>query len=163
MFQNFTPRIHLSEADFANMTMNGALCNHDGELDLKAFELMIREQIKLFTLRQLKDKAFHTPSGDVEFTLLQTTKQIIVQQMFVEQRIKEQDEQWSKVLGGIAFQLAKNKEQNDFLLAHLMKQRVDHESGAEHDWTHNGTKKPASLLSSSADLDLDNSTDKTMR
>jgi hypothetical protein len=38
--QDFTPRIHISPADFAVITNNGAMCDERGQLGLKEFEVL---------------------------------------------------------------------------------------------------------------------------
>ncbi len=43
--QDFQPTIYMTDADFANITNNGALCDSNGELGPSEFEDMMRKQI----------------------------------------------------------------------------------------------------------------------
>jgi hypothetical protein len=53
--QNFTPRIHISEEDFASITRYGKLLDGEGHLGFVEFEHVMRSQIKLFVQRQLSN------------------------------------------------------------------------------------------------------------
>ncbi len=44
--QDFRPRIHLTESDFASITANGALCGPDGQLGAVEFENVMRKQVR---------------------------------------------------------------------------------------------------------------------
>jgi hypothetical protein len=55
LMQNFTPRIHISEEDFAIITRNGELLDEEGHLGFLEFEHVMRSQIKLFVQRQLSN------------------------------------------------------------------------------------------------------------
>jgi hypothetical protein len=46
--QDFQPRIHLNEADFAVLTRGGALCDAAGRVGPKEFELAMRAQLRLY-------------------------------------------------------------------------------------------------------------------
>ena len=51
--QEFTPRIYLSEEDFAVMTLGGTLLDPEGQLRLDKFEELMRDQMRQYVLRQL--------------------------------------------------------------------------------------------------------------
>lgn len=51
--QDFKPRIHISESDFATITMDGKLCNSSGKLGAEQFETVFRRLLKLYTQRQV--------------------------------------------------------------------------------------------------------------
>ncbi len=52
-WQDFKPRIHISESDFATITLDGKLCNSDGNLEAAQFETVFRRLLKLYTQRQV--------------------------------------------------------------------------------------------------------------
>ena len=43
--QDFYPRIHITNSDFASITENGALCDADGHLGQTEFANVIRRQV----------------------------------------------------------------------------------------------------------------------
>ena len=47
LLQDFTPRIHISPADFAVITNNGAMCDERGQLGLREFEVRIAPQCQI--------------------------------------------------------------------------------------------------------------------
>jgi hypothetical protein len=51
--QDFSPRIHVSESDFATMTLDGKLCNSFGTLGAEQFEAVFRRMLKLYAQRQV--------------------------------------------------------------------------------------------------------------
>ncbi len=53
--QDFTPRIHISDEDFAIITSSGDLLDEEGHLGFQEFEQVMRSQIKLFVQRQLSN------------------------------------------------------------------------------------------------------------
>ena len=53
--QNFQPPIHFSEADYAVLTQDGALCDAGGGLGPASFEAALRRQIALYHQRKLSD------------------------------------------------------------------------------------------------------------
>ncbi len=46
--QDFTPRIHVSDSDFMAITRNGALCRPNGGLGPAEFEVVMRDQLRLY-------------------------------------------------------------------------------------------------------------------
>jgi hypothetical protein len=56
--QDFRPRIHVSESDFATITMDGKLCNSDGRLGKSQFEAVFRRMLKLYTQRQVLNSSY---------------------------------------------------------------------------------------------------------
>ncbi len=51
--QDFKPQIHISESDFATITLDGTLCNSVGKLGAEQFETVFRRLLKLYTQRQV--------------------------------------------------------------------------------------------------------------
>ena len=45
--QPFQPKLHMTDADFHSITLNGKLCDEEGGLGWKEFELVMREQVCL--------------------------------------------------------------------------------------------------------------------
>ncbi len=43
--QPFKPKLHMTDADFLSITRNGELCDGDGGLGKREFELVMREQV----------------------------------------------------------------------------------------------------------------------
>ncbi len=43
--QPFQPKLHMTDADFLSITRNGELCDEDGGLGTREFELVMREQV----------------------------------------------------------------------------------------------------------------------
>ncbi len=46
--QNFRPLIHVTRTDFDAITHDRALCDADGAIDAAGFEIMMREQVRVF-------------------------------------------------------------------------------------------------------------------
>jgi hypothetical protein len=44
--QPFEPKLHMTDADFHSITLNGRLCDDEGGLGLPEFERMMREQVR---------------------------------------------------------------------------------------------------------------------
>ena len=54
--QNFQPRIHVTEADFAVLTEHGRLCaKGDGHMQIGDFEEAMRRQMRFYAQRKLSD------------------------------------------------------------------------------------------------------------
>ncbi len=79
--QDFTPRINLSEEDFAIMTRNGALLDDDGLLNIEAFEVVMKDQVKRFVQRQLTNILAIGRCSDAEEVQLSTMKAILHEQV----------------------------------------------------------------------------------
>ena len=86
--QDFTPRIVLSEEDFAVMTRGGALLDPGGQLLLADFEAIMRDQVRQFVLRQLTGALTAAAGGGgpprgvpAEVVQLSTAKAILHQQV----------------------------------------------------------------------------------
>ena len=45
VLQPFQPKLHLTDEDFLSITHNGQLCDAEGGLGLKEFELVMRDQV----------------------------------------------------------------------------------------------------------------------
>ena len=43
--QPFQPKLHMTDADFLSITRNGRLCDEEGGLGEREFELVMREQV----------------------------------------------------------------------------------------------------------------------
>ncbi len=43
--QPFKPKLHMTDADFLSITRNGKLCDDEGGLGEREFELVMREQV----------------------------------------------------------------------------------------------------------------------
>ncbi len=53
--QPFQPKLHITDADFLSITRNGQLCDAEGGLGLKEFELVMRDQVQRVSfLRELR-------------------------------------------------------------------------------------------------------------
>jgi len=50
---NFTPGIHLSREDFDLITLKGAMCDEENELDVERFGQVMKHQLRLFVERNL--------------------------------------------------------------------------------------------------------------
>ena len=48
-FQDFKPPIHIADSDFMNLTNNQQLCDKDGNIGLKEFILIMRQQLTNYT------------------------------------------------------------------------------------------------------------------
>ena len=46
--QDFHPRIHLTDSDYASVTASGTLCAEDGRLGAAEFEAAMRRQLLLY-------------------------------------------------------------------------------------------------------------------
>jgi hypothetical protein len=79
--QDFTPRINLSEEDFAIMTRNGLLLDDDGLLNIEAFEVVMKDQVKRFVQRQLTNILAIGRCSDAEEVQLSTMKAILHEQV----------------------------------------------------------------------------------
>jgi hypothetical protein len=44
--QPFQPKLHMTDADFLSITLNGKLCDNEGGLGEREFELVMREQVR---------------------------------------------------------------------------------------------------------------------
>ncbi len=47
--QPFQPKLHMTDADFLSITRNGKLCDNEGGLGEREFELVMREQVRART------------------------------------------------------------------------------------------------------------------
>jgi hypothetical protein len=79
--QDFTPRINLSEEDFAIMTRGGQLLDEDGLLSIEAFEVVLKDQVKRFVQRQLTNILAIGRCSDAEEVQLSTMKAILHEQV----------------------------------------------------------------------------------
>jgi hypothetical protein len=59
--QPFQPKLHMTDADFLSITLNGKLCDNEGGLGEREFELVMREQVRrLHAMTSLPAaRAFH--------------------------------------------------------------------------------------------------------
>ncbi len=79
--QDFTPRIHLSDEDFAVITRCCTLHDSGGLLSIEQFEEVMRDQMNRFVQRQLTNTLAiqrFTGSGEVQLT---TMKAILQEQV----------------------------------------------------------------------------------
>ncbi len=81
LWQDFKPRINLSEEDFAIMTRGGALLDYDGLLGIEAFEVVMKDQVKRFVQRQLTNILAIGRCSDAEEVQLSTMKAILHEQV----------------------------------------------------------------------------------
>ncbi len=82
LVQDFTPRIHLSEEDFAVMTRNGTLLDSEGQLQLETFDEIMRDQIKQYVRRQITNTLTVGPQCVATETVqLSTMKAILHEQV----------------------------------------------------------------------------------
>ena len=72
--QDFTPPIHVSASDFASITQNGALCDANGDLGPAEFEALLRQQVRLYTQRQVVETLMHGQASAADFVMLETLK-----------------------------------------------------------------------------------------
>jgi hypothetical protein len=79
--QDFTPRINLSEEDFAIMTRGGQLLDEDGLLSIEAFEVVLKDQVKRFVQRQLTNILAIGRCSNAEEVQLSTMKAILHEQV----------------------------------------------------------------------------------
>jgi hypothetical protein len=79
--QDFTPRINLSEEDFAIMTRGGELLDDDGLLSIEAFEVVMKNQVKRFVQRQLTNILAIGRCSDAEEVQISTIKAILHEQV----------------------------------------------------------------------------------
>jgi hypothetical protein len=75
--QDFKPRIHLSESDYAVFTQNGTLCDEHGNLGPQQFETALRRQMKIYTQRQLSNALILGASSRAELVQLGTLKAVL--------------------------------------------------------------------------------------
>jgi hypothetical protein len=54
--QPFQPKLHMTDADFHSITLNGKLCDGEGGMGLREFEKVMREQV-------LRPSPFPSPDG----------------------------------------------------------------------------------------------------
>jgi hypothetical protein len=80
-WQDFTPKINLSEEDFAIMTRGGALLDDDGLLSMEAFEVVMKDQVKRFVQRQLTNILAIGRCSDAEEVQISTMKSILHEQV----------------------------------------------------------------------------------
>ncbi len=80
-WQDFTPRINLSEEDFAIMTRGGQLLDEDGFLSMEAFEVVLKDQVKRFVQRQLTNILAIGRCSNAEEVQLSTMKAILHEQV----------------------------------------------------------------------------------
>ena len=50
--QDFHPRIHMTDSDFASITLDGKLCDAKGQLGPREFEEVMRRQVPVIISRQ---------------------------------------------------------------------------------------------------------------
>ena len=67
----------MSESDFMDITLNGTLCNADGEIGSKEFETVMRKQVTTYLQTRLTDFSDFRTSEDIEFTHLGAVKTIL--------------------------------------------------------------------------------------
>jgi hypothetical protein len=78
--QDFKPRIHLSESDYAVFTQSGTLCDEHGNLGPQQFETALRRQMKIYTQRQLSNALILGASSRAELLQLGTLKALLREQ-----------------------------------------------------------------------------------
>jgi hypothetical protein len=90
--QDFKPRIHISESDYAVLTKGWALCDEDGNLGPEQFEAALRNQMKLFTQRQLSNALILGTSSRAELVQLGTLKVVLREQakLHDDQRLRDE-------------------------------------------------------------------------
>jgi hypothetical protein len=79
--QDFTPRINLSEEDFAIITRDGELLDDEGLLNMEAFEMVMKDQVKRFVQRQLTNILAIGRCSDAEEVQISTMKAILYEQV----------------------------------------------------------------------------------
>ncbi len=62
---DFHPPVHVTVSDFAAITQDGVLCNQNGEMTPRDFELAMRLQLKLFV--QVHAQRRHHNTGTILF------------------------------------------------------------------------------------------------
>ncbi len=69
--QPFEPKLHMTDADFQTITLNGKLCDGEGGLGLEEFERVMREQVSLPSRSRLRGWATrvrHIPTSTTHET-----------------------------------------------------------------------------------------------
>jgi hypothetical protein len=84
--QDFQPHIHLSEADYAVLTQDGALCDAGGGLGPASFEAALRRQIALYHQRKLSDALVVGSGGKAELLQVAALKAVLLEQVRDEPR-----------------------------------------------------------------------------
>ena len=79
--QDFEPRIHLSDSDFAVITQNGALCDATGRLGPAEFETVMRQQIRSYHQRQLCNTLWVSNADRSQTVMLGTLKALFLEQL----------------------------------------------------------------------------------
>ena len=78
--QDFSSPLHLSDSDFIAITRNGDLARPNGTLGPEEFELVMREQLWLFTQTRLSTSSDAWLLDNPGFTLVGAVKQILADQ-----------------------------------------------------------------------------------
>ena len=72
--QDFKPPIYCSASDFASISQNGALCDANGDLGPAEFETIMRQQVRLYTQRQVVETLMHGQASAADFVQLEALK-----------------------------------------------------------------------------------------
>jgi hypothetical protein len=78
--QDFTPRIFLAESDFLSLTENQKLLR-PGRVNEAEFEVLIRDQMKLYTQTRLSSMSEAWSGSEADFTTLGALKHILLAQI----------------------------------------------------------------------------------
>ncbi len=63
--QPFEPKLHITDEDFIGITHNGLLCDAEGGLGLREFELVMRDQVLAGSAQSGRDagRGCHSEAG----------------------------------------------------------------------------------------------------
>mmetsp|Transcript_67340 Transcript_67340/g.179747 ORF Transcript_67340/g.179747 Transcript_67340/m.179747 type:complete len:641 (-) Transcript_67340:424-2346(-) len=84
---DFTPRIHMSDSDFASITNDGALCDSRGQLGPAEFETVMRLQIRHLTQSMLQLGTGERSASDTHFMQFGSIKMMMMEQTHLEQDV----------------------------------------------------------------------------
>uniref|UniRef100_A0A7S0MVB5 EF-hand domain-containing protein n=2 Tax=Cryptomonas curvata TaxID=233186 RepID=A0A7S0MVB5_9CRYP len=97
---DFTPRIHISDSDFASITQDGELCDARGQLGLDEFERVMRRQIRHLAQSKLSLISHGDRSpAEVDFMQFGTLKMIFMEQTRAEDELRRTRELVLAALG----------------------------------------------------------------
>jgi len=85
--QDFDPKIHLTDLDFMSLTDNLKLCDEDGQLGLKEFEVVMRRQMRQLVQSKLVLTTLDRAAEESDFMIHGPLKVLLMEQALADQRM----------------------------------------------------------------------------
>eukprot|EP00292_Cryptomonas_paramecium_P000167 CAMPEP_0113678112 /NCGR_PEP_ID=MMETSP0038_2-20120614/9720_1 /TAXON_ID=2898 /ORGANISM="Cryptomonas paramecium" /LENGTH=379 /DNA_ID=CAMNT_0000595621 /DNA_START=655 /DNA_END=1791 /DNA_ORIENTATION=- /assembly_acc=CAM_ASM_000170 len=84
---DFDPKIHLTDLDFMSLTDNLKLCDEDGQLGLKEFEVVMRRQMRQLVQSKLVLTTLDRAAEESDFMIHGPLKVLLMEQALADQRM----------------------------------------------------------------------------